>query len=1140
MIENIGPYEVVSLLGEGGMGVVYQAKHRETGELVALKTVKSSTESFVQNIRREINTLSRLKHPGIATLQTHGEERGLPWYAMTFIQGISLRALIRSSKTQTIEQHGSGSLSADDTSQHIPTAAWWTSGLSSEESAAFTSELYSEERMKSLSSRALDIRGALTFARSLCETLSYLHGEGFVHRDLKPDNVIITLDHQPVLVDFGLSTVTGTRESREEVTSIRNAAGSVFYIAPEQASSQLTDARADLYSLGCILFELIAGRPPFVAENQLAILRAHMADPAPLLSSMVDGIPSGLDRLLQRLLAKDPRQRIGYADSVAYYIDELLNEPGAPIQTNPYLYRPGFQGRQSESARIQNAIASLQQKKGGALFINGPSGLGKTRTALESIKGVRDIILLTGECTTSTAPLHPLRSSLERLADRCRERGAKETERVFGERGALLSMYEPSLLSLWETLPPLPPLPAKDAKQRLYRYLSETFAAVAAERPLLLLLDNLQWADALTRGWLTDWISQRAFTQAPILLVGLTSMPLRIQSQEEVEEVSLSPLSSSELALLVADMLAIESAPQSLVDVVYRVSGGNPYFAAAYLRTAVEEGRLQRDSLGQWRVDETTRLSDTFDALPQSVRDLLVQKIAALPAESLLVLQSVSLLEHRSVAAIKEVSQSSVSGLLQSFDVLQRAELIESDEAGCPRLVLESIREVALSWLSGEERVALYARAAQHAERLSAEERLIFAASIARYWMAANEPLRASDWFLQASRHAIARYAYEEAESCYRAYMGLLKAPTRESVTARKDFSDKVLFLLGRTHEAQQELEIAIEEAKQLGEQRLVAESLQTVGQVYWRLGQIERARLSCEGALLIARQIKARDIEGKLYNSLAVLEHEQGQSESAARHYEQAIAIHLERGDKAAEVVSVSNLAVLRHWQNKIPEAIQLFARALSLHQEAGSLRSAAMTELNFAAFWVSQKNYEEARRLIEHALQSFNTVGDKQLEALAKNTLGELVWKSGSPAEAEDLFRESLAVFEETQSLRSSGIALANLGFLMLVVHGDINTASEMLQSAQERLRQASDTIQLASCICRLGHVSLAQNQDAQRYVDEASALAQKFSQERSGDLGENIATLSRAQQLFLSGGSLVRGLSPTDFWQACKHTA
>src|SRR5688572_892542 len=92
MLERIGPYQITSLLGEGGMGVVYRATHLETGAQAALKTVKSNAETLVQNIRREINTLARLRHPGIATLQEHGEERGIPWYAMTFIQGTSLRS----------------------------------------------------------------------------------------------------------------------------------------------------------------------------------------------------------------------------------------------------------------------------------------------------------------------------------------------------------------------------------------------------------------------------------------------------------------------------------------------------------------------------------------------------------------------------------------------------------------------------------------------------------------------------------------------------------------------------------------------------------------------------------------------------------------------------------------------------------------------------------------------------------------------------------------------------------------------------------------------------------------------------------------------------------------------------------------
>ncbi|MFC1853161.1 serine/threonine-protein kinase, partial [candidate division CSSED10-310 bacterium] len=183
----------------------------------------------------------------------------------------------------------------------------------------------------------------LALVRRLCFPLAFLHGEGIVHRDLKPENIMVKDDAMPVLVDFGLMTQFTSTESRESLTVEHGAAGTVSYMAPEQIKGELVDARADLYALGCILYELLVGHPPFTGLYPAQIIQAHLESAATPPSHFRSDVGSELDDLLGRLLAKNPRERVGHADVVATILGKLSSTEHVVEGPKPVsipLYRP--------------------------------------------------------------------------------------------------------------------------------------------------------------------------------------------------------------------------------------------------------------------------------------------------------------------------------------------------------------------------------------------------------------------------------------------------------------------------------------------------------------------------------------------------------------------------------------------------------------------------------------------------------------------------------------------------------------------------------------------------------------------------------------------------------------------------------
>ena len=211
---QLGSYRLVEILGEGGMGVVYRARHEKTGSIVALKTLRAVQPILLRGLRREIRALERIRHPRIARLLDHGLSGGIPWYAMEFLPGTALRRVI----------HPSSPAGLDDATTTDP-GAYWTAALSPGDTdpvGPFPEP--SEERTQR----------ALRIVLKLCAPLSYLHGEGIVHRDLKPDNVLLLEGEEPVVVDFGLVIRASGANRRDALEWQEPGVGTAAYIAPEQ------------------------------------------------------------------------------------------------------------------------------------------------------------------------------------------------------------------------------------------------------------------------------------------------------------------------------------------------------------------------------------------------------------------------------------------------------------------------------------------------------------------------------------------------------------------------------------------------------------------------------------------------------------------------------------------------------------------------------------------------------------------------------------------------------------------------------------------------------------------------------------------------------------------------------------------
>jgi serine/threonine protein kinase len=270
VLKTVGRYEILRELGRGGMALVYLARQADLDRFVALKELAAfhaSDPAFAQRFLRESRVAASLSHPNIVTVHDYFEHEGTPYIAMELVERGSLRPCV---------------------GQLAPA----------------------------------QIGGVL---EGLLAGRALAGQHGIVHRDLKPENLMVTSDGRVKIADFGIAKATGQMPAGGFITATGTTVGTPKYMAPEQAMGHEVGPWTDLYSVGCMAFELFTGRVPFHdSEAPMAILLRHLNEPIPPVSSIEPSVERGFSDWVERLLVKDPKQRVQSANDAWDELEELL------------------------------------------------------------------------------------------------------------------------------------------------------------------------------------------------------------------------------------------------------------------------------------------------------------------------------------------------------------------------------------------------------------------------------------------------------------------------------------------------------------------------------------------------------------------------------------------------------------------------------------------------------------------------------------------------------------------------------------------------------------------------------------------------------------------------------------------------
>jgi tetratricopeptide (TPR) repeat protein/Cdc6-like AAA superfamily ATPase len=660
-----GRYKVLRFLGEGGKKRVFLAHDALLDRDIAFSLIKTEGLDDVgrERIMREAQAMGRLSHQNIVAIYDIGEH--------TASDGTRQPYLVQ-------ELMGGGDV----------------------------------EDLLNDAEGALPLQQSLDIALATARGLEFAHEAGVIHRDLKPGNVWLTADGVAKIGDLGLAVTLG----QSRLTSHGMMVGTFGYMPPEQALGQEVTAQADLYSLGAMLYELVTGQPPFRGDTPTAVISQHLNTQPVAPSWHTEHCPPDLEALILHLLAKVPADRPASATEVIAALESIdpdgRSASHSDSGTNPLdrLASGVFVGRERELERLREGLDGALGGHGSLVMLVGEPGIGKTRTTqeLETYARMRGAKVLWGRAheRAGAPPYWPwvqlVRDYRDQTTDEVRRRQyqpyATELQRIF-----------PALRELFPNLPE-PPADTEEGQFRLFDAFSSFLRAASTETPLVIVLDDLHWADSATLSMLT--YLTRELGRSRVLVLGtyrdtdldrrhpLSQALADLNREDLFTRIPLRGLSLPETTAYIRRTADVTPAPV-LVQRIHDETEGNPFFLSEVVNLMAEDGTLSS--------------SDAEVQIPEGVRQALGRRLDRLSEEANALLTTLAVVgrefDHALVLALSP-DDDDVTTLRLVEEALRARVLEETGAAGRYRFRHALMQQTLLEELSAARQVLLHGQIA--------------------------------------------------------------------------------------------------------------------------------------------------------------------------------------------------------------------------------------------------------------------------------------------------------------------------------------------------------------------------------------------------------------------------------------------
>ena len=738
---TIQHYRLEEIIGHGGMGEVFRAFDTRLQRPVAIKLMrdtKGEAGLAVHRFLREARAASALNHPNIVVVHDIGETaEGRHYIVQEFINGVTLRS----------QMTGQMPLSA-----------------------------------------------ILEIGRQIARALSAAHAVGIVHRDIKPENVMVRSDGYAKVLDFGLARVpevgTSTATTHGGMDTTPGVLlGTMAYMSPELARGSAVGAPADVFAFGITLYEMAAGRRPFVAPTMPAVLTAILIEEPIALSRLNPSIPSALEELVHRMLVKDPELR-PTAVEVEEELSRLVSGSSRPsdFQRAPAVVERRTVGREAERERMRQVYDQVRDGRGRLLTILGEPGIGKT-ILIEDFLAELSVLperpfVVRGRCSERLAGAEaylPVLEALDNLLHRSSWSSVhtliKSIAPTWYVQVAHAAASQDSIARVREEAPAV-------SQERMKRELGALLQEASRQRPFVLFLDDLHWADVSTIDML-NYLAGR-FDQMRLLVLATyrpADMTLaqhaflgirdELRAHGALDEIPLGFLERRDVERYLGVMFPKHRFPATLPELIHSKTEGSPLFMADVVRYLSDSGSIvERD--GVWVLTRTE--ADAFRELPASIRSMIARKIERLDEADRKLLVAASVQGH-------EFDSTVVAEALEMdpADVEERLDALEHVHVFVKRVKEHEFPDMTLSLqyqfvhvlyqnalygsLQPTRRASLSGRVARSLVGHCRGDHAGIAGRLGALFEAARDFGTSAQFFLQGARHAVGLFAFREALS---------------------------------------------------------------------------------------------------------------------------------------------------------------------------------------------------------------------------------------------------------------------------------------------------------------------------------------------------------------------------------------
>ncbi len=1079
----LGPYQVLSLLGEGGMGNVWRGIHRSTGAEVALKVLHRADRR--EWLAREARAVARVDHPGVIRLYDYGDVS--PEDAR-----ISMGILPQGALYLVMEVARSGSLEAH------PPDTW------------------------------LDIHRAID---RVLETLAAVHARGLVHRDLKPANILRMRPGMGrgslKLADFGLAGAAD---------DLGDLAGTPHYMAPEQMDPGVgaTGPWTDLYAVGAIAWRWITGRTPFDGPSPESILIAHLRKPLPPLEPLPGiELPLGAPDLIRRLLSKSPGARFEFAADAREAWRHLL--PTASPKDFPPVLRPviaraepppllaaglrlfalreaPLTGRESTQEVLWDTLQGVYREgRARVVLLEGSPGVGKSRLAFWLAERAHEEGLARVITALHTpfpdAPDTGLIPALARHYGVHRLTGLPRARRLLGrlgggeehrERGArILALLDPSGESA--AAGGLSRLSLEGSEAR-WRVLEEVLEEEGRDRPTVLLLDDLHWGQDAAR--FTEFLLQgQGLRTTPTLVVGTlrrgepSAAVDALRKRPEVTLISIPPLASEQTQDLVRRTLAVEPI---LARRVAERSEGNPLFALRLLDAWVRESALEPGEGGL-----RLRPGYSEEALPQGIQEVWERKIRTtlhtLPEGAQAVLWHAAALgngvRREELQAVLSVADGNLLACLDpTWEAALEAGLWRDSGPGAAAFDHGLLRETLLAQ-AGNQAPRIHRQCAAGLARHLDPAMPGTRGRIGRHLLAAEDWAFALDHLLAEARLRFFSLAIGEAETALaHAQIALRKGRLDQDPTRYASFlmvGSRIRRQAGRYREALQMAQAAWTLVEK-GDHRLAGRAAHLAGLAAEGLRDLEQAQRLGETGLGHARAVSDAVLESDCLRLLGVVAGQRGELRDAMRLLQRAADIVARSGSRRDLLLCLNWLVVWGGVAGEIEtvrKGVEM-ARTVASGSPDPGVRS---LELRMEAVLARlQGDSVSALAYAGAARQAFAASGARVQELYCLDEMGEAARGMGDLQAAERWYREALSGWAALGDTRGEAISRINLALVHLA-REELHAARAAAEAAERSFRIQGNRHYTAASVIVMAEIDAAEGNllEAEARLSAASDL-------------------------------------------------